>query len=126
MGVRVFRTRVRAPEANSFCERFGGTLRRECLDFLIPFNERHLNLVLKAWIAHFNNAKPHMSMGPGIPAGSRPPRRRALIGIVFLRNIRFAALLFPADYTMSIGSSKSRREGSDAVSADHRDKACPC
>jgi hypothetical protein len=85
-------------------------LRRECLDFLIPFNERHLNLVLKAWIAHFNNAKPHMSMGPGIPAGSRPPRRRALIGIVFLRNIRFAALLFPADYTMSIGSSKSRRE----------------
>jgi len=28
---------VRAPKANSLCERFGGTLRRECFDFLIPF-----------------------------------------------------------------------------------------
>ena len=36
MGVRVLRTPVRAPKANSVCERFGGTLRRECLDFLIP------------------------------------------------------------------------------------------
>jgi len=29
-------------------------LRRECLDFLIPFNERHLGLVLKTWIDHIN------------------------------------------------------------------------
>ena len=47
MGVRVLRTPVRAPKANSVCERFGGTLRRECLDFLIPLNECHLNLTLK-------------------------------------------------------------------------------
>ena len=47
MGVRVLRTPVQAPKANSLCERFGGTLRRECLDFLIPFNERHLKAVLK-------------------------------------------------------------------------------
>ena len=53
LGVRVVRTPVRAPQANAICERFGGTLRRECLDFLIPLNERHL--------------KPHMSLGPGIP-----------------------------------------------------------
>ena len=37
MGGRVLQTPVRAPKANSVCERFGGTLRRECLDFLIPF-----------------------------------------------------------------------------------------
>jgi transposase InsO family protein len=73
MGVRVLRTPVRAPKANSVCERFGGTLRRECLDFLIPFNERHLKFVLKAWIAHFNHGRPHMSLGPGIPAPLRPP-----------------------------------------------------
>jgi len=73
MGVRVLRTPVRAPKANSVCERFGGTLRRECLDFLIPFNERHLKAVVKTWIGHFNGARPHMSLGPGIPAASRPP-----------------------------------------------------
>ena len=41
LGVRVLRTPVRAPTANAFCERLGGSLRRECLDFLIPLNERH-------------------------------------------------------------------------------------
>ena len=45
-----------------------GTLRRECLDFLIPFNERHLKLILKSWVTHFNHGRPHMSLGPGIPA----------------------------------------------------------
>ena len=68
MGVRVLRTPVRAPMANSVCERFGGTLRRECLDLLIPLNERHLKLILKSWITHFHNGRPHMSLGPGIPA----------------------------------------------------------
>jgi len=67
MGVRVVRTPVRAPQANAICERFGGTLRRECLDFLIPLNERHLNLTLKSWVTHFNHGRPHMSLGPGIP-----------------------------------------------------------
>jgi len=40
LGVRVLRTPIRAPMADAVCVRFGGSLRRECLDFLIPFNER--------------------------------------------------------------------------------------
>ena len=68
MGVWVIRTPVRAPQADSICERFGGTLRRECLDFLIPLNERHLKFILKSWVMHFNQGRPHMSLGPGIPA----------------------------------------------------------
>jgi putative transposase len=78
MGVRVLRTPVRAPKANSICERFGGTLRRECLDFLIPFNERHLKLTLKSWVTHFNHGRPHMSLGPGIPAALQqtPPENK--------------------------------------------------
>ena len=72
MGVRVLRTPVRAPKANSVWERFGGTLRRECLDFLIPLNERHLKLILKSWITHFNHGRPHMSLGPAMPAPLHP------------------------------------------------------
>ena len=53
--------------ANSVCERLGGTLRRECLDFLIPFNERHLKIVVKNWVSHYNRGRPHSSLGPGIP-----------------------------------------------------------
>ena len=67
MGVRVLRTPVWAPKANSVCERLGGTLRRECLDFLIPFSQRHLKTILQCWTVHYNRGRPHSSLGPGFP-----------------------------------------------------------
>jgi hypothetical protein len=71
LGVRVLRTPVRAPTANAFCERLGGSLRRECLDFLIPLNERHLRMIVKEWGIHYNRGRPHSSLGPGIPQPSQ-------------------------------------------------------
>ncbi len=67
MGLRILNTPFRAPQANAFCERLIGTVRRECLDFLIPLNERHLQAVLQEWVAHYNRGRPHSSLGPGIP-----------------------------------------------------------
>ena len=69
-GLRVLRTPVRAPTANAYCERLVGTVRRECLDFIIPLNERHLRRVLRPWVAHYNKGRPHSSLGPGIPERS--------------------------------------------------------
>ena len=54
LGVRVLRTPVRAPKANTCCERLGGSLRRECLDFLIPLSEGHLRRIVKEWGFHYN------------------------------------------------------------------------
>jgi hypothetical protein len=65
---------MRAPQANAFCERFVGTIRRECLDFIVPFNERHLRRVLQQWVAHYNHGRPHASLGPGIPGSAREHR----------------------------------------------------
>lgn len=67
MGLRVLKTPVQTPIANSICERVIGTIRRECLDFVIPLNERHLFRILRAWLMHYNEGRPHMSLGPGIP-----------------------------------------------------------
>jgi transposase InsO family protein len=67
MGLHVIKTPVRTPLANAICERVIGTLRRDCLDFVIPLNERHLYSILKEWVAHYNGGRPHMSLGPGIP-----------------------------------------------------------
>jgi transposase InsO family protein len=73
MGVRILRTPLRAPKANSVCERLMGTVRRECLDFLIPLGERHLRRTLQLWIDHYNHQRPHMSLGPGIPVPLQAP-----------------------------------------------------
>jgi putative transposase len=67
IGLTVLRTPTRAPQANAFCERLIGTIRRECLDFVIPLNERHVRSVLAEWVAHYNRGRPHASLGPGIP-----------------------------------------------------------
>jgi putative transposase len=67
MGLTVLRTPVRAPQANAFCERLVGTIRRDCLDFVIPLSERHLRWILQRWVAPYNRGRPHASMGPGIP-----------------------------------------------------------
>jgi putative transposase len=67
MGMRVLKTPFRAPQANAFCERLIGTIRRECLDFVISGNERHVRRILKEWVAHYNHGRPHSSLGPGIP-----------------------------------------------------------
>ena len=66
-GVKVLRIPPQSPQANAFCERLVGTVRRECLDFLIPLNERHLRRMLREWVGHYNAGRPHSSLGPGIP-----------------------------------------------------------
>jgi putative transposase len=70
MGLRVIKTPVRTPVANAICERVIGTMRRECLDLVIPLNERHLYGLLKEWVTHYNEGWPHMSLGPGMPLPS--------------------------------------------------------
>src|SRR5438046_9398595 len=40
---------------------------RECLDFMIPLGEKHLRRILAEWVPHYNQGRPHLSLGPGIP-----------------------------------------------------------
>jgi putative transposase len=71
-GLKVLRTPVRAPKANAYCERLMGTIRRECLDYVIPLSEKHLRTILREWVVHYNQGRPHASLGPGVPdSGSR-------------------------------------------------------
>jgi putative transposase len=76
MSLEVRRTPPRAPQANAYCERFIGTARRECLDWVIPFSERHLRHVLAEWMTHYNAERPHSARGPGLPDDSE---RRAIV-----------------------------------------------
>ena len=92
LGLRVLRTPVRAPQANAYCERLVGTIRRECLDYLIPLNERHLRALLREWVEHYNRGRPHLSLGPGIPACPQVrPIQNSAARHKILGNVRVAA-----------------------------------
>ena len=71
-GVRVVRTPFRAPRANAHAERWVGTVRRECLDWLLILGRRHLERVRREYVAHYNGARPHRARE------LRPPLARNL------------------------------------------------
>jgi transposase InsO family protein len=76
-GIRVLRTPVRAPRANATCERFLGSVRRECLDHLLILSEAHLRRVLLTYVAYFNRARPHQGIRQALPVGARPVEPQA-------------------------------------------------
>jgi len=60
----------RAPKANAICERFLGSVRRECLDHILVLGESHLYRVVKGYVAFFNQACPHQGIKQRIPEGT--------------------------------------------------------
>ena len=61
--IEVIRTPIAAPKANAHIERQIGSTRRECLDWILILNRRHLERVLAEWLEHYNQARPHRSVG---------------------------------------------------------------
>ncbi len=66
-GIEVLRTPYRAPRANAVCERFLGSVRRECTDHLLILGERHLARVLQEYASYFNRARTHQGLGQALP-----------------------------------------------------------
>jgi putative transposase len=60
-GIRIIKTPPRSPRANSYAERCVGTLRRECLDHLLIYGERHLQRMLAEYERHYNTHRAHQS-----------------------------------------------------------------
>ena len=66
-GIDVIRTPVCAPKANAVCERFIGSVRRECLDHIFILSERQLYRLIGEYVAYFNHARPHQGIDQRIP-----------------------------------------------------------
>jgi len=95
--IEVVKTPPRSPTANAFSERWVQSARRECLDRMLIFGERHLLAVLAQYVDHYNRARPHRGLSLDIPipqvdwVGSGPIVRRQRLGGVINEYSRLAA-----------------------------------
>lgn len=80
--IEVIHTPYAAPRANAICERFVGSLRRECLDHMLVIGELQLVRVLKEYVAYFNPARPHQGIAQKIPTPIVSPPGAAKAGKV--------------------------------------------
>ncbi len=56
-----------APWQNGYCERVIGSIRRECLDHVIVFSERHLRRILREYVTYYHGARTHLGLGKDAP-----------------------------------------------------------
>ena len=69
-GIAVLRTAYRAPQQNATCERFLGSIRRECLDHVLVLGEAHLRRILREYVRYFNHDRPHQGLAQRLPVGA--------------------------------------------------------
>ena len=67
IGIRDRPTSPRSPWQNAYAERLIGSIRRECLDHVVVFGERHLRHVLLSYMDYYNNTRTHLSLNKDAP-----------------------------------------------------------
>ena len=67
MGIRDRPTAARSPWQNGYAERLIGSIRRECVDNVVVFGERHLVHLLKSYQRYYNGVRTHLSLNKGAP-----------------------------------------------------------
>jgi putative transposase len=90
--VRIIQTPVRAPRANAIAERFVGSIRRELLDRILIVNQRHAAWVLRQYEHHYNDHRPHRTLGQAAPLRPLPHRTTTDAGNI-QRHDRLGGLL---------------------------------
>jgi len=78
MGIRDRPTALRSPWQNGYVERLIGSIRRECLDHLIVFNEVHLRWIMKRYAGYYNQSRTHLALNKNSPS-NRPIERHGVI-----------------------------------------------
>jgi transposase InsO family protein len=89
VGIETLLTPIRSPKANAVAERVIRTLRTECLDHLLVLNERHLEAVLREYLAYYNTERPHrgLALEPPLRRGPVPSDPTAPPGQVVARPV---------------------------------------
>ena len=83
MGITEVITAPRSPWQNAYVERVIGSIRRECLDHIVIFNERHLRRVLSSYVDYYQRTRTHLSLDKDRPDARpiQPPNSGKVIAI---------------------------------------------
>ena len=83
MGITEVITAPRSPWQNAYVERVIGSIRRECLDHLMNFNERHLRRILSSYVDYYQRTRTHLSLYKDCPDPRpiQPPRMGRAIAL---------------------------------------------
>jgi transposase InsO family protein len=71
-------TAYRSPWQNAYVERLNGSIRRECTDHIIVWNERHLKKVLCGYFDYYNNDRTHLGIKKGAPTGRQTDKQTSI------------------------------------------------
>jgi transposase InsO family protein len=90
----VIRAPVAAPKAKAHAERWVGSVRRECLDWLMIISRKHLERVLREYVQHYNTHRPHRALEQRPPlANASAPQSTVLTELRVRRPDRLGGLL---------------------------------
>ena len=83
MGIEEVITAPRSPWQNPYVERLIGSIRRECLDHIVIFNERHLRRVLSSYLDYYHRSRTHLALEKDCPEDRpvQPPANGNVIAI---------------------------------------------
>ena len=98
MGIEQKVISARSPWQNGYCERVVGTLKRECLNHMIVFNERHARRLIRDYLEYYHGSRTHLGLEKDTPDGRAveppelgPVQRRPMVGGLHSRYYRDAA-----------------------------------
>ncbi len=75
-GIEPVRLPRRSPNLNAFVERFNRSIQEECLDRVIPLGETHLRELVREYVSHYHEERPHQGLSGRLIAAATGPRGR--------------------------------------------------
>ncbi len=83
LGTKEIKIAAKSPWQNPYVERVIGSIRRECLDHMIIFNENHLRWVLRRYFRYYSESRTHLGIGEDCPVHRyvQPPEMGEIVSI---------------------------------------------
>jgi hypothetical protein len=120
MGIRDRPISPRSPWQNAYVERLIGTLRRECLDHILIYGERHLRRILTLYSLYYNETRTHLGLGKDAPLRRSVQRSGTIVTTpIWIASSLCADMIFGKDRAYRWAARRNRRRSQKPMAATH-------